>query len=250
MFEHSLIDLETKQQPRGRRWLSLPVAVVLHLVAFTTFAFASYWNVGTVADPAINVAFIDVQLPPPPPPASSGHPKPQPTKPAAEPPQPTPVRTVQQPTTVPDKPLDTPPSTDPLPEAPGPVSDPGPSTPGLPGPPGPPGTGRDPGPGIGDGPSAPVHLTAEMTPPVAVYKVQPRYTEVARRAGVQGVVIVEAVVDEQGRVSNVRVLRHLPMGLDQAAIDAIQQWRFTPAAMQGRPVKVYFTLTANFTLQR
>jgi len=114
--------------------------------------------------------------------------------------------------------------------------------------------GKGPGKGTGDGPedapSGPIRLTAAMTPPMAIYKVQPRYTETARRANVQGVVVVEAVIDEQGRVTDVRVLRGLPMGLDRAAIEAIQQWKFSPAMMQERPVKVYFTLTANFTLQR
>ncbi len=46
MFEHSLIDLETKQHPRSRRWISLPMAIGLHLVGLTAFAFASYWSVG------------------------------------------------------------------------------------------------------------------------------------------------------------------------------------------------------------
>ena len=51
MFEHSLIDLEAKTQPRRRRWISLPLAIGLHLVGLTAFAFASYWNVGPVTEP-------------------------------------------------------------------------------------------------------------------------------------------------------------------------------------------------------
>jgi protein TonB len=85
---------------------------------------------------------------------------------------------------------------------------------------------------------------------VPLHPIQPRYTEVARRTGTQGTVIVEAIIDEKGNATNVRILRGLPMGLDQAAMEAIQQTRFKPAMMGSRPVKVYFTLTVNFTIQR
>jgi protein TonB len=82
-----------------------------------------------------------------------------------------------------------------------------------------------------------------------INKVNPVYTEAARRARIQGVVIVEAIIDKQGNVTNVRVLKALPMGLDQAAVDAVKKWRFRPATLNGRPVNVYFVLTVNFQLQ-
>ncbi len=118
-----------------------------------------------------------------------------------------------------------------------------------------PGDGEDPH-GYGDGPkgspgedSRPIHITVGVTNPEPVRQVQPRYTENARRAGVQGVVILEAIIDEQGNVDNVRILRGLPMGLDREAVAAVQQWKFRPARMASKPVKVYFTLTVNFTIQ-
>ena len=89
-----------------------------------------------------------------------------------------------------------------------------------------------------------------MTRPEIVHQVQPRYSEKARQAGVQGMVIVEAIIDELGQVTNVRLVRGLPMALDLAAIQAIQQWRFKPALLDGRPVKVFYTLTVNFSIQR
>lgn len=95
-----------------------------------------------------------------------------------------------------------------------------------------------------------MHLTASMIRPEILQRVQPRYTEAARRAGVQGVVFVEAIIDERGKVTDVRVLRGLPMGLDRSAVEAVEQWRFKPAMLDGRPVKVYFTLTVTFTIQR
>jgi protein TonB len=257
MFESSLIDLEAKKQPKRRRWLSLPLAIVLHLVGLTAFAFASYWSVGSVQEPPINVAFIDVMLPPPPPPGG-GHPQPPPPVPhdrAQTAPQPptTPV----QPEVVRDlTPAPAPPTTEDV--TPGPPSE-GPVTPS---------SGSGDGPGLGDGPgpdsgshgsgkepggldeSAPQILTAEMSRPVALRPIQPRYTEMARRAGMQGTVIVEAVIDERGNATNVRVLRGLPMGLDRAAMEAIQQTQFKPAMIGSRPVKVYYTLTVTFTIQR
>ena len=89
-----------------------------------------------------------------------------------------------------------------------------------------------------------------MSRPQPLHPILPRYTEPARRAGVQGTVIVEAIIDEQGRATDVRILRGLPMGLDRAAVEAIQQVTFKPAMMGNRPVKVYFTLTVNFAIQR
>jgi protein TonB len=100
----------------------------------------------------------------------------------------------------------------------------------------------------GDG--LPIRLTAEMSRPQPLRPILPHYTEPARRTGVQGVVVVEAVIDEQGRATNVRIVHGLPMGLDRAAVEAIEQTPFKPAMMGGRAVKVYFNLTVNFTIQR
>lgn len=248
MFESSLIDLEARKQPRRRRWLSLPLAIVLHLVGLTAFAFASYWSVGAVQEPQTNVAFIDVVLPPPLPAGGGGHPPPP--QPHDRPqPAPHPATAPTQPTDIPDRPpVPATPITEessPGPVSDGPVSDvPGPPGPGpIPGPPGPAVT-----PVIED--TLPVHLTAEMSRPVALRPILPRYTEPARRAGVQGTVIVEAIIDEKGNATNVRVLRGLPMGLDRSAMEAIQQTQFKPAMMDKRPVKVYYTLTVTFTIQR
>jgi len=85
-------------------------------------------------------------------------------------------------------------------------------------------------------------------PPLAIARVQPVYPPAARLARTQGIVILEAVIDEQGRVSHARVLKGLPNGLDIAAVDAVKQWRFAPATLYGKPVAVYFTLTVSFKL--
>jgi protein TonB len=88
-----------------------------------------------------------------------------------------------------------------------------------------------------------------VTRPEKVAGSPPVYTELARKARVTGVVIVEAIIDERGNVVNARVLKGLPMGLDKAALDAVERWKFRPATLQGKPVKVYYTLTVNFTMQ-
>ena len=89
----------------------------------------------------------------------------------------------------------------------------------------------------------------EVTAPVVVSRVEPKYTETARRARIQGVVIVEAVVDWEGYVSEVRVLKGLPMGLDAAAKFAVLQWRFEPATRRGKPVDAYQTIPVQFRLE-
>jgi protein TonB len=97
-------------------------------------------------------------------------------------------------------------------------------------------------------PTAPMRLHSGMKAPVKTTDVAPVYPLIARQAHLQGVVILEAVLDAQGRVESVRVLRSIPQ-LDRAAVDAVQQWRFTPALLNGLAVPVVMTVTVNFTLQ-
>jgi protein TonB len=97
-------------------------------------------------------------------------------------------------------------------------------------------------------PIAPVRLHPGMTAPVKVVDAAPVYPAIARTARVQGVVILEAVLDVEGRVDSVRVLRSIAL-LDQSAVDAVKRWRFTPALLNGQPVSVVMTVTVNFRLQ-
>ena len=78
--------------------------------------------------------------------------------------------------------------------------------------------------------------------------VNPVYPQDAQDARVQGVVIIEARIEADGTVSRARVLRSIPM-LDEAAVDAVRQWQFTPTLLNGQPVPVIMTVTVNFTLQ-
>jgi protein TonB len=85
--------------------------------------------------------------------------------------------------------------------------------------------------------------------PKKLVHIAPEYPEIARRAGVQGVVILEAILDATGRVDSVRVLRSQPL-LDEAAIRAVRQWRYSPTELNGVPVPVLMTITVQFSLNR
>lgn len=88
----------------------------------------------------------------------------------------------------------------------------------------------------------------EVTKPVPISTPPPAYTEAARRVGIEGVVIIEAVVDQEGLVTASHVLKTLPFGLEANAREAVERWRFRPATLHGRPVEVYDTLTVRFSL--
>jgi protein TonB len=88
-----------------------------------------------------------------------------------------------------------------------------------------------------------------LTAPRVIYKVEPQYTEDARAAKVAGSVLLKIVVDEQGNADNIEVTRSLDEGLDQKAIEAVHQWRFAPATLDGKPVRVQAAIEVNFRLK-
>jgi protein TonB len=98
-------------------------------------------------------------------------------------------------------------------------------------------------------PEGPIYVGGDVQPPEKIVAPQPQYTEIARKARVQGVVIVQAIINKQGDVTNVKILKGLAMGLDTEAVKAIKQWKFKPATLNGKPVDVYYNLTVNFRLQ-
>lgn len=97
-------------------------------------------------------------------------------------------------------------------------------------------------------PSEPVFVTGDIERPIKVFAPSPEYTEEARKNKVQGTVILQVVITKQGSVDNVKVLKQLGMGLDEAAVAAIETWRFEPATLDGEPVAVHYNLTVNFRL--
>jgi len=93
----------------------------------------------------------------------------------------------------------------------------------------------------------PLRVGGEIKSPAKIRDVKPAYPAEARAAGVQGVVIVEILVDPAGEVHDVRVLRSIPI-LDEAALDAVRQWRFTPTLLNGEPRSLLMTVTVSFRL--
>lgn len=78
-------------------------------------------------------------------------------------------------------------------------------------------------------------------------RVQPVYPVLARQSGIQGVVVLHAIIDRDGRVSELRVISGHPL-LVKAAIDAVNQWRYQPTLLNGEPVEVETTITVSFVL--
>ena len=108
--------------------------------------------------------------------------------------------------------------------------------------PGPPAAGMPGAPG-------PIYIQGDVQPPRKVHFPQPLYTEEARKARVQGVVILQAIVDEEGNVVDVKVVKGLPEGLEQSAVDTVLGWKYEPATVDGKAVSVYMNLTISFSLQ-
>ena len=96
-------------------------------------------------------------------------------------------------------------------------------------------------------PRAPVRPGGAITAPTKVHDVAPVYPQMARDSRIQGIVIIQATIGVDGRVINAEVLRPQPF-LDQAALDAVRQWRYTPTQLNGEPVAVIMTVTVNFRL--
>jgi protein TonB len=90
-----------------------------------------------------------------------------------------------------------------------------------------------------------VPVGGAVKPPVKVKDVAPIYPEIARTAKVSGVVVIQATIGADGKVADTKVVKSVPM-LDQAAVNAVEQWEYTPSTRGGKPVPVIMTVTVNF----
>src|SRR6266576_4025893 len=92
------------------------------------------------------------------------------------------------------------------------------------------GTGRGLGPGFGAGTGGGAfRVGGGVSPPKAIYQPDPEYSEEARKAKYQGVVVLAMVIGPDGRPRDIRVQRSLGLGLDEKAMEAVRSWRFEPA---------------------
>jgi len=94
-----------------------------------------------------------------------------------------------------------------------------------------------------------VFVGVDIDEPRIIHKVEPRYTQPAIRGRIQGAVILDLIIDTEGRVESVQVLRGLPLGLTKSAVDAVEQWEFAASIYRDRPVSVRYILTVHFNLK-
>ncbi len=87
-----------------------------------------------------------------------------------------------------------------------------------------------------------------VTAPSLLFKVEPEYSDEARKAKYQGTVMLYVEVDASGRATNIRVQRSLGLGLDEKAMEAVKKWKFLPGKKDGKPVPVAATIEVNFRL--
>lgn len=109
------------------------------------------------------------------------------------------------------------------------------------------GAGFGPGSGGGFGGGA-FKVGGGVSAPAVIFKVDPEYSEEARKAKYSGEVMLSVVVDSEGHARNVKVVKSLGMGLDEKAIEAVEKWRFKPGMKDGHPVNVMATIQVNFRL--
>lgn len=218
---------------------SVPVSIAVHLVVLLVLVVFPLTNI-TVPIPAVAIdPWVHAEALPPPPPLATR----PPSAPAS-----TTTSTPGPPTKAPDHiaPEQTivPPSIAIGDRADGGVDFGTPGSVALSLPPSPPPPAPEPA-----KPQGPVRVAQLPEPPHKTVDVRPVYPEIARAAHKEGTVILEAVLDTTGRVTQLRVLRSEPL-LDQAALDAVRQWRYSPSLFYGKPVSVLMTITVRFTLQQ
>jgi protein TonB len=217
----------------ARKWYTVPLSLIAHVAISVPLVLAPL--LATDMLPAVHdyVVFMPdggvPPEPPPPPPAIEADARPRPNPDAA--------------------PIEPPDHIAPEPEAA--IEMPEPLDAGVPG--GVPGGGvviAEPPPSLPPPvEQQPVRAGGDIEFPVKLRGAPPVYPAIARAAGVQGTVILEATIDVDGSVRDVKVLRSIPL-LDQAAIDAVRQWQYSATRLNGVPVPVIMTVTVTFTLSR
>lgn len=222
-----------------RRWSILPLSIAAHAVAVTVLVIIP---LGAEVEPPPIASPIKVgnyvktvQPPSPPAPSTPSHtPRPSSVVPLDAPStiNPEPVETRSGP---PDIGIVGPPTADSNPPTIGLIGTTA-DAPRLPPPPAP-------------AQMKPIRVGPGIREPKKLFHVVPEYPEIARIARLEGVVILEAVLDAAGRVQSVRVLRSAPL-FDAAAIKAVEQWRYRPTELNGVAVPVLMTITVQFSLAR
>jgi TonB family protein len=233
MWEQSLIESRAETKT-GKKLLFWPIAGFIHGIIVTVLICGSYWHVEALDGPKPLAVFM---IPKGLPPALSGGDR-------------IPARPVHNREAAKIVPL----SEEPVEETPGgeqQIQGPEEGTPG-------PGSIDGVVGGIGDEPSSgtgvaeepvpdqPVIIRADMEKPVLIHRVEPFYPPLALRTHIQGMVLMEAVISKAGDVEGLKILSSPHPLLSAAAMNAVQQWKYRPASLNGKPLSVYFTVTVRF----
>ncbi|MCM2254793.1 MAG: TonB family protein [Vicinamibacteria bacterium] len=239
LFE-DLVDSSTKPH-KTRQSATLPISVTLHTIFIGAVVLVPILTSEELPEPTsvVRAFFVEPAAPPPPPP-----PPPPPAPKAAQQPRPQPKPMTEEPKFA--APIEVPDEV--KPEEGLDLGVEGGVAGGVEG--GVPGgvVGGVVG-GLPEAPPPPqaVRVGGQIKEPKKLKNVNPVYPDIAKQARVQGVVILECTISPQGKVSGVKVLRGIPL-LDQAAIEAVNQWVYTPTLLNGVPVPVIMTVTVNFKL--
>jgi protein TonB len=207
--ELELAERWVRQDPRERRWILRGIATALVLHAAVLFAHVPDWGapkrIDVPKEQAMQVQFLK---PPPPPPPKVDKPKPKPV-----------AKRIPRP--------------DPTPTEPEPIVEPEPTPPPveIPQPPPPPQQ------------TGPVRVAPGQGPGL-IKRVEPVYPQALQAARIQGAVVLDAIIHKDGSVGEIKVLQSSNKMFEQAAVDAIKQWRYTPT-----PYDVILTVRVNFTLR-
>jgi protein TonB len=226
---------------KTRQSYTLPVSIAIHLVVLVLVVVVPLLTSEELPEPTsvVKAFFVEPAAPPPPPPP------PPPPAPRAQT-QPRPVSTPPPTETKFQAPIETPEEVRPEEGidlgveggVPGGVEGgvPGGVVGGVVG-------------GLPDAPPPPqaVRVGGQIKEPKKLKHLNPSYPDIAKQARVQGVVILECTISPQGKVTDVKVLRGIPL-LDSAAIEAVKQWVYSPTLLNGVPVPVIMTVTVNFRL--
>jgi len=115
------------------------------------------------------------------------------------------------------------------------------------------GVGSGKGPGVGPGEGGGIgggvyRVGGGVSAPRILYRVEPEFSEEARKNKWQGVVLLRVIIGADGLPKNIKVQRALGMGLDEKAVEAVKQWRFKPGQRDGKPVPVVVSMEVSFRL--
>lgn len=237
--------LESKRTQGGEqsRW-TMSIAAALHVLVIGAIVGAGYLVVGAVTDPDMMISLIIAAAPPPPPPPPpppAGPSKPQ-AKVEVKPTQPDEIVQPEEiPEVVPDLPQmggDDSGDPDAGEGVPGGVE--GGVAGGVP--------GGVPGGVVGGTGTGPILVTGDVRPPELIDKITPDYPEIARKARMEGRVILQAIINVEGQVEEVTILRSPNELFNDSAVEAVRKWKYKPALQNGQPVAVFFTVIVEFKL--